>query len=205
MTGSDWFWIGCMVVSLFIGWQMGVFRVLTRLGAPIIAFVAARRFSALGGVLLDRQFSISEKLENNDGISFLQQVLSSFFETPPTISLWLVQILAFIVIFFLVLKGIQLLALLWDKAFGHTVLGTIDRILGGIMGLFLFALFAVFFYLHLLPAFLDHTSWQGWQWLWQQTELSQWVWPALKELATAFIATAQESYLEWQNMQGMEV
>ncbi len=170
MTGSDWFWVGCILIALFVGWQLGVFRVLTRVGAPIFAFIAARRFSAFGGILLDEQFGISQKLEENDSISFLQQVLSSFFDTPPSVTLWIVQTLAFVLIFFLVLKGIQLLAVLWDKTFGHTVLGMIDRILGAIIGFFAFALIAVFFYLHLLPAFLDNTSWQGWQWLWLQTE-----------------------------------
>lgn len=197
MVVSDWFWIGCIVVSLFIGWQLGVFRVLTRLGAPVIAFVAARRFSAFGGVLLDKQFGISEKLAENDAVSFLQQVLSSFYETPPSISLWLVQTLAFLLIFFLLVKGIKLLAVLWDKTLGHTVLGAVDRVLGAIISFFIFALVAVFFYLHLLPAFLDSSDWQGWIWLWQQTQSSLWVWPALETLAGGFIQTAQETYNQW--------
>lgn len=197
MTASDWFWIGCIVVSLFIGWQLGVFRVLTRLGAPVIAFIAARRFSAFGGILLDNQFGLTEKLEDNNSISFLQQVISSLFETPPTVSLWLVQALAFLLIFFLVLKGVKLLAVIWDKSFGHTVLGVIDRVLGAVIGFFLFALLAVFFYLHLLPAFLDNTSWQGWVWLWQQTQQSLWVWPALETLAGGLIQTAWENYNQW--------
>lgn len=197
MVGSDWFWIGCIVVSLFIGWQLGVFRVLSRLGAPVIAFVAARRFSAFGGVLLDNQFGISEKLAENDTVSFLQQVLSSFYETPPSISLWLVQTLAFLLIFFLLVKGIKLLAVLWDKSFGHTVLGTVDRVLGAIISFFIFALVAVFFYLHFLPAFLANSEWQGWVWLWQQTQYSLWVWPALETLAGGIIQTAQETYNQW--------
>ncbi|MCI8336236.1 MAG: hypothetical protein HFI72_03635 [Peptococcaceae bacterium] len=197
MVGSDWFWIGCIVISLFIGWQLGVFRVLTRLGAPVIAFIAARRFSAFGGVLLDQQFGISEKLAENDTISFLQQVLSSFYETPPSVSLWLVQTLAFFLIFFLLWKGIKLLAVVWDRSFGATVLGTLDRTLGAIIGFFIFALVAVFFYLHLLPAFLDNSDWQGWVWLWQQTQYSLWVWPALETLASGLIQTAQETYSQW--------
>ncbi len=197
MVGSDWFWIGCIILSLFIGWQLGVFRVLTRLGAPVIAFVAARRFSAFGGVLLDQQFGISEKLTENDTISFLQQVLSSFYETPPSISLWLVQTLAFLLIFFLFAKGIKLLAVVWDKSFGTTVLGTIDRVLGAIISFFIFALVAVFFYLHFLPAFLDNSDWQGWVWLWQQTQYSLWVWPALETLAGSLIQTAQDTYNQW--------
>lgn len=201
MVGSDWFWIGCIVISLFIGWQLGVFRVLTRLGAPVIAFIAARRFSAFGGVLLDNQFGISDKLAENDTISFFQQVLSSFYETPPSISLWLVQTLAFLLIFFLLLKGIKLLAVLWDKSFGATVLGTIDRGLGAVISFFIFALVAVFFYLHLLPAFLDNSDWQGWIWLWQQTQYSLWVWPALETLASGLIQTAQETYNQWFLMQ----
>ena len=197
MVGSDWFWIGCIILSLFIGWQLGVFRVLTRLGAPVIAFVAARRFSAFGGVLLDQQFGISEKLTENDTISFLQQVLSSFYETPPSISLWLVQTLAFLLIFFLFAKGIKLLAVVWDKSFGTTVLGSIDRVLGAIISFFIFALVAVFFYLHFLPAFLDNSDWQGWVWLWQQTQYSLWVWPALETLAGSLIQTAQDTYNQW--------
>lgn len=197
MVGSDWFWIGCIVISLFIGWQLGVFRVLTCLGAPIIAFIAARRFSAFGGVLLDQQFGISEKLAENDTISFLQQVLSSFYETPPSVSLWLVQTLAFFLIFFLLLKGIKLLAVVWDKSFGTTVLGILDRTLGAMIGFFIFALVAVFFYLHFLPAFLDNSDWQGWVWLWQQTQYSLWVWPALETLASGLIQTAQETYSQW--------
>lgn len=185
------------MISLFIGWQLGVFRVLSRLGAPVIAFVAARRFSAFGGVLLDNQFGISEKLAENDTISFLQQVLSSFYETPPSISLWLVQTLAFLLIFFLLVKGIKLLAVLWDRTFGHTVLGTVDRGLGAIISFFVFALVAVFFYFHLLPAFLDNSDWQGWLWLWQQTQYSLWVWPALEALAGGLIQTAQETYNQW--------
>ena len=201
MTGSDWFWVGCIIVSLFIGWQLGVFRVLTRLGAPVIAFVAARRFSAFGGVLLDNQFGISKKLEENDAVSFLQQVLSSFYETPPSISLWLVQTLAFVLIFVLLVKGIKLLATVWDKSFGHTILGTVDRVLGAVISFFIFSLVAVFFYLHLLPAFLDNSQWQGWVWLWQQTQYSLWVWPALETLASGLIQTAQETYNQWFDKQ----
>lgn len=201
MTGSDWFWVGCIIVSLFIGWQLGVFRVLTRLGAPVIAFVAARRFSAFGGVLLDNQFGITEKLEENEAVSFLQQVLSSFYETPPSISLWLVQTLAFVLIFVLLAKGIKLLATVWDKSFGHTILGTVDRILGAVISFFIFSLVAVFFYLHLLPAFLDNSQWQGWVWLWQQTQYSLWVWPALETLASGLIQTAQETYNQWFDKQ----
>ncbi len=201
MTGSDWFWVGCIIVSLFIGWQLGVFRVLTRLGAPVIAFVAARRFSAFGGVLLDNQFGISKKLEENDAVSFLQQVLSSFYETPPSISLWLVQTLAFVLIFVLLVKGIKLLATVWDKSFGHTILGTVDRVLGAVISFFIFSLVAVFFYLHLLPAFLDNSQWQGWVWMWQQTQYSLWVWPALETLASGLIQTAQETYNQWFDKQ----
>lgn len=201
MTGSDWFWIGCILISLFIGWQLGVFRMLTRLGAPVFAFVAARRFSAFGGTLLDQQFGITEKLESNDGISFFQQVMGSFFDTPPNIALWIVQTLAFLLIFFLVLKGLQLLAVLWDRTFGHTVLGLVDRICGAVIGFLVFILAAVFFYLHLLPAFLDHTAWQGWQWLFLQTQQSQWIWPAMEGLASGLIQTAQENYDKWQGTQ----
>ena len=201
MTGSDWFWVGCIIVSLFIGWQLGVFRVLTRLGAPVIAFVAARRFSAFGGVLLDNQFGISKKLEENDAVSFLQQVLSSFYETPPSISLWLVQTLAFVLIFVLLVKDIKLLATVWDKSFGHTILGTVDRVLGAVISFFIFSLVAVFFYLHLLPAFLDNSQWQGWVWIWQQTQYSLWVWPALETLASGLIQTAQDTYNQWFDKQ----
>lgn len=197
MTSSDWFWIGCIIVSLFIGWQLGVFRVVTRLGAPVVAFVAARRFSAFGGVLLDRQFGISEKLEANEAVSFLQQVVSSFYDTPPSISLWVVQTLAFLLMFVLLTKGIKLLAVVWDRSFGETMVGMVDSLLGAVIGFFVFALVAVFFYLHLLPAFLDNSQGQVWAWLWQQTQQSLWVWSALETLAGGLIQTAQESYGQW--------
>ncbi|MGI6685496.1 MAG: CvpA family protein [Bacillota bacterium] len=154
----NWILAGLLLCGFVIGWRKGLFRIVSGLVGLIIQLYVAFHFNAPMGALIDRHTKfthwmtsiLSEHLPIVNLVSafpveFLSKVphqtVDEFVNAPGyVISGLLLTIISFIVLFFLTKLFFSLVIRVITKCLDHTLIGPLNRLLGGVLGLFFVAL-----------------------------------------------------------------
>lgn len=135
MTVTDWVLGGFLLLSLLYGWRQGTINVVGRVGAIILAYAAARRYSAsLALYVVERLPSLAGG--SGESSEQLTAFLSLFINTDSIVNR-LVEILLFIVIFVVVCWLVRQVAYALTGIFGRGLLGSINKSLGAALALVL--------------------------------------------------------------------
>ena len=172
------------LISFFLGFRLGISRVVTTLAGPILGLIAARSFSAALGAFLDTNFHFSKALLANPSLQKLQTFGNWLFGTH-SLSLTLLQILSFLVIFLLVVKLTKLVGNLLHTMFSGNILGSVDGLIGG-AGAMVMCWVAIIFILNWLFPLLLPASGSGPAWLQSVADAlygSQFIWPYIRDFS----------------------
>ena len=172
------------LAGFYLGFRMGISRVVTILAAPILGLIAARHFSAAAGLWLDEYFHFSQKALENESLQTLQQFGNWLFGTS-SIVLALLEIACFIVIFIVVAKVTRLLGRMLHSLFAGHIIGSLVGIVGGAGAMLLCWALVVFLLNWLFPLFLTGPG-GGPVWLQNLANSlynSQFIWPFLRDFS----------------------
>lgn len=151
MSLSDWVLLGCLGLSIFIGWRVGTIKVVGNFGSLVLGYFIARDFSAAFAAKATQSLPV---FSPSQGSQEVLPFLSLFIDTSAVANRFL-QILAFAIIFIVVSYLIRKIIHLLDGVFKGTVLGVVNSVLGAACALVLFVLaFQIAFYF-VLPVFED--------------------------------------------------
>ncbi len=139
MVTCDWVLAAFLVLAVFYGWRQGTVNVLGKIGAIIIAYLAARRYSTVLTVFLAEKINLNISAGNASENEALTSFLSLFIDTNHLVN-GVLQTLISLVIFVIVAWLIRKIAYTITSAFGHGLLAKINRTLGAAIALFITAL-----------------------------------------------------------------
>jgi len=127
-----------LLIGLIWGYKCGIIRCLAGFGSIIISLVLARRFTPYFGNWLNQKIGLEDKLASlpNEGI---WPLFKTFFVSDSVIG-WVMEALAFIILFFIFTWLLRILFGFISKALDATPLGFINRVLGMLVGLVFVAL-----------------------------------------------------------------
>ena len=138
-----------LLLAVFCGWQLGMIRVLGGIGSYVLGYLAARKFSAAFAERLTESVGfIKPDMSDNELWSFL-----SLFIDTGVLANRIIQTLAFVVIFIVVVFLIKKLVLLLHSVFKGTVLGGVDSFFGAFCLLVIFVVFINIYLLVIVPVF----------------------------------------------------
>lgn len=129
MTVTDWVLAGLLIVAIFSGWRLGTINVIAKIGALILAYKAARVFSApLAAYVMELLPGLSSS-QPGEGSEKLDAFLSLFVSTDGLANR-VATVVAFIVVFIIVCWLVKKIAYALTGMFGRGLLGQINRALG---------------------------------------------------------------------------
>lgn len=150
--------LGFLAINIILGWKRGLISQVLGLAGVIIAFIAASQFGAVFGSWVFRSLNLEKYVTKaivtaaeSKGVSDL--LVGTLKDIVPDVTTALQNTLGYILLFFLVLGGVKLVALLLKSLNRIPVLGKLNAI-GGIVFGFLKAILtilAVVWALNLLP------------------------------------------------------
>ena len=149
MSVADITLVVCLVLSVVIGASLGTIKVVSGLGALVIAYKVARVFSA---TIATAVTAAMPQLVPSSGSGDLLRFLSIFIETT-AVANRVVQIVAFIVLFIVVSWLVRKIAHLLSGLFRGTVLGVINSAIGALCAVCVFILLFNIVFTNILPVF----------------------------------------------------
>jgi len=141
-----------LLLAVFCGWRLGMIRVLGGIGAYVLGYLAAREFSA---AFAERLTAASGFLNPGTSENELLGFLSLFIDTG-VLANRIIQTLAFVVIFIVVVFLIKQLVRLLHGVFKGTVLGGVDSVFGAFCLLVIFVILVNIYLLVIVPVFGEH-------------------------------------------------
>ncbi len=123
-----------LVLALIYGWRRGTINVIAQVGSLVLAYQAARLFSAkIAAYLVTLLPSLAS---SGKGSGFLQGFLSLFIDTTGMANR-LLEIVLYIAIFVVVNWLVRKVAHMLTGVFGHGLLGKLNRAIGAFVALLL--------------------------------------------------------------------
>ncbi|MCL2816951.1 MAG: CvpA family protein [Clostridiales bacterium] len=152
---ADLLLLAFLFAGFFIGWRKGTINVLGGIGAFILAYVAARNFSASIALAITERFPglLTPSTDGSEGKNLL-----SVFLDMEVVANRLIQILAFIIIFVVVVFVVKKLARLLSNALRKTLIGKLNSAIGAFLGV-LITIFLMAIVIDMVLPIFDKTSW----------------------------------------------
>lgn len=136
MAIADWVLLAGSLLSILIGWNSGTIRILAGLGSLILGWQAARAFAYYLASWFSQLVGGASSATSEGGVwnsiyLFLDgsSILDKIF-----------YVIAFIIIFVLVVFIIRRIASALSRILKSTILGLLDRAVGAFFGIFIFAI-----------------------------------------------------------------
>ncbi|MGI5892187.1 MAG: CvpA family protein [Bacillota bacterium] len=149
MVTADWVLLAFSLLSILIGWNSGTIKILAGVGSLILGWQAARTFAAyLAGWLSKLVGGASSTVSDASVWNALYLFLDS-----TSVLEKIFYIVAFIIIFVLVIFIIRCIASALDRVMRGSVLGLLNSAVGAFFGLLIFAIIINFLWTIFLPLF----------------------------------------------------
>jgi len=154
----SWVLGGCLLIGFIFGWRKGLLRIVSGIAGLILELYIAFNFNAQMGRLIEKYTGFTHRVTAFlkeylplDGFAAVipvdyfpessSQAVGNFVSDPNmVISGWLLYLLSFITLFFLTKLVFSLISRFFTKCLDHTLIGPLNRFLGGLLGVFFVAL-----------------------------------------------------------------
>ena len=147
-----------LLLALLYGWRWGTINVIAKVGSLVLAYKAARTFSALIANSLAHALppfsGAAEAGQAASGGNQLLSFLSIFIDTSGAANR-LLEIIVFIIIFIVVNWAVRKIAYALTSIFGRGLLGKLNSALGALVSLVLMIALIIIFTDIVLPACIE--------------------------------------------------
>lgn len=147
-----------LILAILYGWRWGTINVVAKIGSLVLAYHAARAFSALIATsLVDALPPLGSTAEPGQAASGGDQLLSflSFFIDTSKAANVVLEIIVFIIIFVVVNWAVRKIAYALTSIFGRGLLGKLNSALGAFVAVVLMIALIIIFTDIILPACID--------------------------------------------------
>lgn len=158
ITVADLVLAALLILAILYGWRWGTINVVAKVGSLVLAYYAARAFSALIATsLVDALPPFGGTAEAGEAASGGDQLLSflSLFIDTSSAANWLLEIVVFIIIFIVVNWAVRKIAYAVTSIFGRGLLGKLNSALGAFIALVLMIALIIIVTDIFLPACID--------------------------------------------------
>ncbi|MEL7567624.1 MAG: CvpA family protein [Dehalobacterium sp.] len=153
----SWVLGGFLLLGFIFGWRKGLLRIVSGIAGLVLELYVAFNFNAQMGGIIEKYTGFTQQvtvfLEKYLPLDWFAAALpveflpesgqgvGNFVSAPNTvISGWLLYLLSFITLFFLTKLIFRLITRFFTKCLDHTLIGPLNRFLGGVLGAFFVAL-----------------------------------------------------------------
>lgn len=154
----SWILGGCLLLGFIYGWRKGLLRIISGIAGLVLELYIAFNFNAQMGGIIEKYTGFTDRvtvflaehlpvdrfaaalpvdyLPESSG-----QAVGNFLSAPSfAISGLLLYLLSFMILFFLTKLAFSLISRFFTRCLDHTLIGPLNRFLGGILGVFFAAL-----------------------------------------------------------------